>query len=177
MTMALPDAFAIFMTSLLASILSEGVLYLLVYRKTSFQHDREELIALQRKLHQEENRIIRADRKMLYERRLDSLERSLRETYARASRRKLWVNLAISAFYYFIYRMVHKQYKNRVVALLPFEPFAAIRKLTHRDVPGENYRETGLAFIYMLCSMTLRVFISRISGHDLPPVATRRTLK
>ncbi|KAK4529787.1 hypothetical protein CCYA_CCYA02G0644 [Cyanidiococcus yangmingshanensis] len=175
--MALPDAFAIFMTSLLASILSECVLYLFVYRKKSYQHDREELIALQRKLHQEENHIIRADRKILHERRIESLERSLRETYARASRRKMWANLAISAFYFFIYRIVHKQYKNRVIALLPFEPLPPIRKITHRDVPGENYRETGLAFIYMLCSMTLRVFMNRISGHDLPPVATRRPPK
>jgi len=70
-----------------------------------------------------------------------------------------------------------KTYSGRAVAALPFEPIPAVRRITHRDVPGDHPRETGLAFIYMLCSMTLRVFIGRVSGHDLPPVVARRLSK
>jgi len=175
--MTLPDAFGIFCISLIASLVSEYLLYLTVYRRQSFRNDRDELIALQRKLHQEEHRIVRADRKPLHERRIASLERTLQETYARASRRKMWMNLAISIFYFFVYRAVHRTYSGRAVAALPFEPIPAVRRITHRDVPGDHPRETGLAFIYMLCSMTLRVFIGRVSGHDLPPVVARRLSK
>ena len=40
------------------------------------------------------------------------------------------------AFWY-----LYSQYDGHAIARLPFEPFSFIRQLSHRNVPGDDYRE------------------------------------
>ena len=48
------------------------------------------------------------------------------------------------------------RYDGVVVGRLPFEPFAFFRGLTHRGLPGEDYRDCSSHLVYALSMMTWR---------------------
>jgi uncharacterized membrane protein (DUF106 family) len=58
--------------------------------------------------------------------------------------------------------------KGVVVAKLPFEPFSLMRNITHRNIPGSDYTECSMIFIYILCNVVFRPVIQKILGFSGP---------
>lgn len=59
-------------------------------------------------------------------------------------------------------------YSGVVVARLPFEPFSLIRGVTHRNLPGSDFTECSMIFIYILCNVCIRPLIVKILGFEPP---------
>ena len=65
------------------------------------------------------------------------------------------------------------KYEGIVLARLPFEPFSIVRGLSHRGLEGEDFRECGVIFVYVLCCMAIKPNLQRVLGqtplkHSLP---------
>ena len=61
-------------------------------------------------------------------------------------------------------------FKGIPVARLPFTPLSIFRKLTHRLLDGEDYRDASSHLILMLASMSIRGSIAKIFGGGPPKV-------
>ena len=59
---------------------------------------------------------------------------------------------------------IYNKYDGHAVARLPFEPFSAVRHISHRHVPGEDFHDCSVAFLYALCSMSLKPNLQKALG-------------
>ena len=59
-------------------------------------------------------------------------------------------------------------YQGVVVARLPFEPVLFIKSVTHRNIPGTDYTECSMIFIYILCNIVIRPILQKVLGFDGP---------
>lgn len=70
----------------------------------------------------------------------------------------------LSATMIIIYNLLSGMYEGRVVAKLPFTPFPFIRGITHRGLPGTDWTDCSSAFIYALCSLSIRSNVTKFFG-------------
>lgn len=49
---------------------------------------------------------------------------------------------------------------------LPFEPFEFLTFITHRGLPGTDYREASFMFIYALSSMIVNPLMAKVMGTE-----------
>jgi len=49
-------------------------------------------------------------------------------------------------------------------ALLPFEPFSLLTKVTHRNLPSNNYQQCSMTFILIISSMSIRTNLKKWLG-------------
>merc|ERR1712146_166161 len=61
-------------------------------------------------------------------------------------------------------------FKGIPVARLPFTPLSIFRKLTHRLLEGEDYKDASSHLILMLASMSVRGSIAKIFGGGPPKI-------
>ena len=59
-------------------------------------------------------------------------------------------------------------YTGIVVAKLPFQPFNMMRGITHRNIPGSDYTDCSMIFIYILSNICLRPIVVKLLGFDPP---------
>jgi uncharacterized membrane protein (DUF106 family) len=50
------------------------------------------------------------------------------------------------------------------VARLPFQPMMISQMVTHRNLPGEDYGQCSMTFLFVLCSMSVRNQVQRAFG-------------
>jgi len=55
-------------------------------------------------------------------------------------------------------------FDGRVVAKLPFEPFSILHVFTHRNIPGADFSDCGMLFIYILASNSFKGSIQKFFG-------------
>eukprot|EP00871_Galdieria_phlegrea_P001807 jgi/Galph1/2627/GphlegSOOS_G1276.1 len=148
--------------------LSEGILYLLVYRTEDYKRKVARFNDIVRKLDKEKNAIVTYDRKKTQEKKINNLEQSLKTASADLNRSKMKVNLGISALYFIFYRFLNSMFQKQVVAKLPFVPIKWLWGMTHRNLEGDDYTDCSFVFLYTLSSMFLKALISKFIG-TAPP--------
>ena len=55
-------------------------------------------------------------------------------------------------------------YDGLVVGKLPFQPFPMLQNISHRNLPGTDITDCSFAFLYMLCSMSVRTHVQKFLG-------------
>ena len=73
-------------------------------------------------------------------------------------------SVAAGILHALVFSYIYHKYDGQPVARLPFEPFTFIRQISHRNLPGNDYRECSVVFFYMLCSLCLRPLLQRAHG-------------
>ena len=66
---------------------------------------------------------------------------------------------------------VWNKYDGTPVARLPFTPMSFMLKVTHRNLPGEDFTECSVIFLYMLSSMAIKPNLQRALGFT--PLASK----
>jgi len=123
---------------------------------------------------------------------------------AEVARRHTMAAFYSSIAFLILYRILAAEYAGKVVALLPFEPFRLLRRITFRGLsdwtatevhshwmqseggpeattPGENAslspdvtsaaQACAFAFIYILCSLSVKMMVNMAFGTKPPPGA------
>ena len=62
-------------------------------------------------------------------------------------------------------------YEGMVLAKLPFQPLSWFHPITHRNIKGTDFTDTGMIFIYALCSMAIKPNLQRWLGNAPPKTA------
>jgi hypothetical protein len=68
-----------------------------------------------------------------------------------------------------LYWVLSTLFAGVVFVRLPFEPIAWFKAMTHRGLPGEDFREAGFLFFFVLCNMGLRPVVSKLMGGSGSP--------
>jgi hypothetical protein len=54
------------------------------------------------------------------------------------------------------------------VAKLPFRPFGIVMKMSHRGLQGDDPTDCSMAFLYFLCSISIRTNLQKFLGFAPP---------
>ena len=76
--------------------------------------------------------------------------------------------ILVGLFMIFFMYFLSGVYAGVVVARLPFEPFGMISGISHRNIPGADYKDCSMIFIYILSNVSLKPIISKIFGSETP---------
>ncbi|GKA54587.1 calcium load-activated calcium channel-like protein [Tanacetum coccineum] len=61
-----------------------------------------------------------------------------------------------------------KNIQGKTVAKLPFVPLRIVQKMSHRGLQGEDYTDCSMAFLYFLCSISIRTNLQKFLGFSPP---------
>ena len=102
------------------------------------------------------------------ERKLNDLEDEQKKNSWKLSGSKMQSTMFVGLFMIIFMSFLSNTFSGVVVAKLPFEPFSLIRGLTHRNLPGNDYTECSMIFIYILSNVTFRPLIQKLLGFEPP---------
>jgi len=171
-----------------SALFSEAVAWLLIFRKPEYHRlmgslenaqkrlDKkkempEEVKASKEKVAKEKDRKKDKEKdtnKSKMDKRLVMLEKEVEATNRDLTIFKMRANMATAVVLMLTFWSLKSNYEGVVLARLPFEPFAIVRGLSHRGLEGEDMRECGVIFVYVLCCMTIKPNLQRALGH-MPP--------
>eukprot|EP00188_Purpureofilum_apyrenoidigerum_P004480 Plantae.Rhodophyta-Purpureofilum_apyrenoidigerum.ctg5096.p1 GENE.Plantae.Rhodophyta-Purpureofilum_apyrenoidigerum.ctg5096~~Plantae.Rhodophyta-Purpureofilum_apyrenoidigerum.ctg5096.p1 ORF type:complete len:188 (-),score=47.01 Plantae.Rhodophyta-Purpureofilum_apyrenoidigerum.ctg5096:249-812(-) len=166
------DAIAVVLISVVTSLLTEVVSWLFVYRTSDFKSNKRKLDELSKRREKEDAITVSLDKRKLHDKKLQRINEDIRKTSTTLNGQKFKLNIVISIFYMIVYRVVSKYFYGKPVATLPFDPITYVRGMTHRGIEGEDYSQCSFAFIYALCTWSIRGSIQKAFGFQLPRSAT-----
>jgi hypothetical protein len=164
-----------------SAFLAEAISWLLIYRTDSYKNLKEkvEILTKKRKQHfcgvclslavdSEKEKTTTVLKKKIHERKLSALEEQLKEKSKDMAMAKLKSTAFVAVVLLGVFAMLNRWFDGTRVARLPFEPPRFMRSMTHRNLPGEDYRDCSMAFLYFLCSMSIRPNVQKALGFAPP---------
>ncbi|KAK9820071.1 hypothetical protein WJX72_005785 [[Myrmecia] bisecta] len=155
------DCLTIVAVCVIASFVSEGVLYFWIYRSASFRSLKDQLERTAKKLDVLKQQSVAVGKQKAKEKRVEKLESSIkREAAKELSIVRFKQAIVMFAFGIGLYNLMSRWYVAPV-AKLPFVPFSFVANLSHRLLPGEDMTDCSMAFIYALCQAGLRPAVTK----------------
>ncbi|EFA76523.1 hypothetical protein PPL_10291 [Heterostelium album PN500] len=162
------DILFIITISITSALLSEGLSWLLVYRTESYQRMKASADKLQAqvdKIKETESTTSTIQLKnKAKDKKLERIEESLKLTNKDLSFSKMKSMFAVAVSMIALFTYLNTVFDGKIVCKLPFEPIGFIQNLSHRNIPGKDYTDCSMTFLYVLCSMFIRTNIQTIMG-------------
>ncbi|KAJ2808836.1 hypothetical protein H4R20_000578 [Coemansia guatemalensis] len=153
--------------SLVTSSLSEAISYFLVYRTEEFQRLKTKVIQSERKLEDEKQATGGSGKHR--QRRIEGIETQLSSARSKASSIQLRNMLVVGLVQVASIYCVNSWYSGMVVGVLPFEPLAMFRGLTHRGLPEDSPANACSAtFVFVLGGLMFKAMLDRYLQLGLP---------
>jgi len=103
------------------------------------------------------------------QRRLAKAEEELAQQSTEVAARHSVPGMLSSVLFLIIFRVLGAKHGGKVVAILPFEPFQIVRRLTARGLPeGSPAAACSILVIYMLVTQTVRVLMKQFFSVQPP---------
>eukprot|EP01113_Clastostelium_recurvatum_P032584 TRINITY_DN4204_c0_g1_i4.p1 TRINITY_DN4204_c0_g1~~TRINITY_DN4204_c0_g1_i4.p1 ORF type:complete len:205 (+),score=64.06 TRINITY_DN4204_c0_g1_i4:28-642(+) len=96
-----------------------------------------------------------------YDDMLEEANKGLTQARAKSS-------IAVGAAMIGLLALMNRYFDGIVVARLPFEPFGFLQTMSHRGLPGTDYYDCNMIFLYILCNFGIRGNIQRMMGTQPP---------
>ncbi|XP_064396498.1 calcium load-activated calcium channel-like isoform X2 [Halichondria panicea] len=145
------DAFLIVFIAMCTAFLSEGILYLFVYRTDSYKRLKATVEKQSKKLEKKKEQLGEVASK-----KLGRQEEQLKTNSRDLNTVKMKSAVAIGLTFTALMGMFNTIFDGRVVAKLPFEPFSLLQGLSHRTLMGSDFTDCSFIFLYILCTMAVR---------------------
>lgn len=117
-------------------------------------------------------------------------EEEFAEAASEVARKHLVPNFLSSFVFILLFRILSTEHHTRVIALLPFEPWSLLRRLTMRglvvheeatnpelqaDTPALPAHTTACSFlfIYILCTLSVKFVVAKVTGQQPPAGADK----
>ncbi|KAI3387420.1 hypothetical protein SNEBB_000951 [Seison nebaliae] len=159
------DIIFIYFFAIFTTATAEGLTWFAVYRTPQFKRLTDEVDRRTKKVHKKKPNgtdPIAIDPKA--RKRLEKDEERLKAVNKELTIFRMKSNFAIGFVFMALLGVLNSIFEGRIVAYLPFTPFALIRGLSHRGLPGTNYQECSFIFIYILATMALRPNLQKLLG-------------
>eukprot|EP00004_Rigifila_ramosa_P016396 TRINITY_DN3891_c0_g1_i1.p1 TRINITY_DN3891_c0_g1~~TRINITY_DN3891_c0_g1_i1.p1 ORF type:complete len:199 (+),score=74.32 TRINITY_DN3891_c0_g1_i1:57-599(+) len=151
-----------------AGLLSEALSWVLIYRTAEYTRLKDNIDRLQKKLDQKKEAVATLEKAKSKDKKIEHYENELKTMGRVLMATKMKSTMAVAVTMIVLYGLLSSSFDGRVVAKLPFEPFGLIRGITHRNLPGTDFTDCSMAFLYLLCSLSLRASMQRFFGHTTP---------
>ncbi|GAU98265.1 hypothetical protein RvY_09436 [Ramazzottius varieornatus] len=156
------DSVLIMVVSFIASVIGEGLTWLLVYRTEKYKKLKAEIDRQVKKVEKKKKDevVVTKNRKKLLDREEGKLKNSNRELSMVKMKSMFAIGIAFTA----MLSIFSTLFEGKVVAKLPFQPFGFIQGMSHRNLMGTDYTDCSYLFLYILLTMTIRQNLQKALG-------------
>ncbi|KAK9863145.1 hypothetical protein WJX84_007215 [Apatococcus fuscideae] len=145
--------------TVLATIVTETVMYFWVYSTPSFRAVRDQLETFQ----QSQDPLVPGSKPKGKKRLEREEDRLRREVTREMGRLRLKQGVVLVGAVTVLYRSLMPIYSGTPVAQLPFEPFKLFQRVTHYGLDGP-ITDCSMTFVYTLCQMAIRPTVTMLMG-------------
>ncbi|KAM0936265.1 putative integral membrane protein EMC3/TMCO1 [Dioscorea sansibarensis] len=161
--------------STLTAILCESLSWLLIYRTPTYKTLRSSIDRASKKLEsmksedlKESSSSISSKKSSSKSKKIDRVEAGLKESSRELSMAKFKSGAVVAAVLFVVFGLLNSLFEGRAVAKLPFEPVGFVMKMSHRGIPGIDPTDCSMAFLYFLCSISIRTNLQKLLGFAPP---------
>ncbi|KAI3474507.1 hypothetical protein Pfo_029417 [Paulownia fortunei] len=69
---------------------------------------------------------------------------------------------------FMVFGLLNSLFEGKAVAKIPFVPIRLVQKMSHRGLPGDDMTDCSMAFLYLLCSISIRTNLQKFLGFSPP---------
>lgn len=162
------DSLTVVGISLCTAIVCEAISWLLIYRTTSYKNLRSSIDKAAKKLETMKVDTNKISLKKSKTKKIDRVETSLKESSRDLSLFKFKSSGVVALVLFAVFGLLNSLFEGRVVAKLPFHPFGLVMKMSHRGLQGNDATDCSMAFLYFLCSISIRSNLQKFLGFAPP---------
>ncbi|XP_057983066.1 uncharacterized protein LOC131167973 [Malania oleifera] len=163
------DSLAVVGISMVTAVICEAISWLLIYRTTSYKSLRSSIDKASKKLEtMKTSETSKAAKKSSKTKKIDRVESSLKESTRDLSLFKFKSGAVVALVLFAVFGLLNSLFEGKAVAKLPFVPAAIVRKMSHRGLQGGDYTDCSMAFLYFLCSISIRTNLQKFLGFAPP---------
>ncbi|MCE3050292.1 hypothetical protein HAX54_046846 [Datura stramonium] len=164
------DSLTLVGISIGTAIVCEAISYLLIYRTTSYKSLKSTIDKASKKLEtmKTQEPVPSVLTKKSKTKKIDRVETSLKESTRDLSLFKFKSGFVVAVVLFMVFGFLNSLFEGKVVAKLPFVPFRLVQKMSHRGLPGDDMTDCSMAFLYFLCSISIRTNLQKFLGFSPP---------
>lgn len=163
------DSLAVVGISICTAIICEAISWLLIYRTTSYKTLRSSIDRAAKKL---ETMKTTSDAQKFTKKsktkKMDRVETSLKESSRDLSLFKFKSGAVVALVLFAVFGLLNSLFEGKSVAKLPFVPVSIVMKMSHRGLNGNDPTDCSMAFLYLLCSISIRTNLQKFLGFSPP---------
>ncbi|XP_068658965.1 uncharacterized protein [Aristolochia californica] len=162
------DSFVIVGISFGTAVLCEAISWLLIYRTSSYKSLRSSIDKAAKKLETMKTPSSQLPKKSSKTKKIDRVESSLKESSRDLSLSKFKSGAVVAVVLFVVFGFLNSLFEGKAVAKLPFVPAGFVQKMSHRGIPGNDATDCSMAFLYFLCSISIRTNLQKFLGFAPP---------
>ncbi|PKA47154.1 hypothetical protein AXF42_Ash017099 [Apostasia shenzhenica] len=173
------DSLVVVGISICTAFLCEGISWLLIYRTSTYKSLRSSIDRASKKLESMKSPSSSTDgasaslsaagrRSSSRVKKMDRVETSLKESTRDLSLSKFKSGFVVAVVLFVIFGLLNSMFEGRAVAKLPFSPISFVLKMSHRGIRGNDPTDCSMAFLYFLCSISIRTNLQKFLGFAPP---------
>ncbi|KAH7512363.1 hypothetical protein FEM48_Zijuj12G0082800 [Ziziphus jujuba var. spinosa] len=161
------DSLRVVGISICTAIVCEAISWLLIYRTNSYKSLRSSIDKAAKKLETMKTDTAKITKKSKTKK-IDRVETSLKESSRDLSLFKFKSGAVVALVLFVVFGLLNSLFEGKVVAKLPFKPFGLLMKMSHRGLQGDDSTDCSMAFLYFLCSISIRTNLQKFLGFSPP---------
>ncbi|KAF7146710.1 hypothetical protein RHSIM_Rhsim04G0093900 [Rhododendron simsii] len=167
------DSLTVVCISLFTALLCEAISWLLIYRTTSYKSLKSSIDKASKKLETMKtdtptNPSSKPLPKKSKTKKIDRVESSLKESSRDLSLFKFKSGAVVALVLFVVFGLLNSLFEGKAVAKIPFVPIRLVQKMSHRGLQGEDMTDCSMAFLYFLCSISIRTNLQKFLGFSPP---------
>ncbi|KAF5737362.1 transmembrane and coiled-coil domain-containing protein 1 [Tripterygium wilfordii] len=162
------DSLSVVGISICTAVVCEAISWILIYRTNSYKSLKSSIDKASKKLETmktDPNKIITKKSKT---KKIDRVETSLKDASRDLSLFKFKSGAVVAVVLFIVFGLLNSLFEGKTVAKLPFKPFGIVMKMSHRGLPGDDATDCSMAFLYLLCSVSIRTNLQKFLGFSPP---------
>ncbi|KAL6955203.1 hypothetical protein U1Q18_007642 [Sarracenia purpurea var. burkii] len=164
------DSLTVVGISVCTAVVCEAISWLLIYRTTSYKSLKSSIDKASKKLEtmKTDSNPSKLNLKKSKTKKIDRVETSLKESSRDLSLFKFKSGAVVALVLFVVFGLLNSLFEGKSVAKLPFVPVRIIQKMSHRGLQGDDPTDCSMAFLYFLCSISIRTNLQKFLGFSPP---------
>ncbi|KAF4369003.1 hypothetical protein CsatB_019558 [Cannabis sativa] len=163
------DSLRVVGISICTAVVCEAISWILIYRTNSYKSLRSSIDKASKKLEtMKTDTANKITTKKSKTKKIDRVETSLKESSRDLSLFKFKSGAVVALVLFVVFGLLNSLFEGKVVAKLPFKPFGLVMKMSHRGLQGDDPTDCSMAFLYFLCSISIRTNLQKFLGFAPP---------
>ncbi|KAL3533973.1 hypothetical protein ACH5RR_007494 [Cinchona calisaya] len=167
------DCLTVVGISIFTAVVCEAISWVLIYRTSSYKSLKSTIDKASKKLETMKTTAPNGAAAEIYSKKsktkkIDRVETSLKESSRDLSLFKLKSGGVVAVVLFMVFGFLNSLFEGKTVAKLPFVPFKIVQKMSHRGLSGDDMTDCSMAFLYFLCSISIRTNLQKFLGFSPP---------
>ncbi|GMP87100.1 hypothetical protein CsSME_00039627 [Camellia sinensis var. sinensis] len=164
------DSLTVVGISVCTAIVCEAISWVLIYRTTSYKSLKSSIDKASKKLEtmKTDSNPSKLSLKKSKTKKIDRVESSLKESSRDLSLFKFKSGAVVALVLFVVFGLLNSLFEGKAVAKLPFVPARIVQKMSHRGLQGDDPTDCSMAFLYFLCSISIRTNLQKFLGFSPP---------